>query len=120
MSWDVGPPVGPLCLTAQRLAPRHQLYLAMRLRLGEGVPGSSNQALSSSVRSQGSAHPQGQRQTLVLTPQATQRDRRDLPKPFSASQELGVQPARWDGLCGRPTSFALGARAGSLQRPLLS
>lgn len=59
MSWDVGPHVGPLCLTAQRLAPRHPLYLAMRLRLGAGVPGSSHQALCSCVHSQCSAHSAG-------------------------------------------------------------
>lgn len=63
MSGDVGPDVGPLCLTVQRLAPGHQLYLAMPLRLGEGegeqVPGSYNQALSFSVRSQCSAHSSG-------------------------------------------------------------
>lgn len=75
VSWDVG----PLCLTAQRRAPRHQLYLAMPLRLeGGGGAGSYNQALSFSVALLLCSLVRASARTLVLPPQATLRRQKGL------------------------------------------
>lgn len=94
MSGDVGLDVGALCLTAQRLAPRHQLYLAMPLRRGGVVvPGSYNQALSFCVRSQRSLTPQGQRQNACSnspgSPAILRGATEGLTQTLSASQNSG-------------------------------